>query len=301
MKIDTLKLIGQQINDWTILSLEKSDIYGNTIFKCKCKCGIEKLISYSKIKIRKRCKKCSSIFASTKHNHGSLTDEELIYQYIVLFKSASQIAKETGRQTCSITERLKNLNITKRTNKDYTLRKLNKEIGQKFNKLLILKRVESTKKSHIRYLCQCDCGKEWIGQRRQIIKGYVKSCGCFHKSPQNNGYKNLYGSTWNKIVECAKKRGIEFNINIKDAYFIYEQQNEKCALSGRKIGWTNSKIRSASLDRIDSTKGYTKDNIQWVHKDINKMKMDITQKEFIKLCKEITKFQENKNEDSMSA
>ncbi len=42
---------------------------------------------------------------------------------------------------------------------------------------------------------------------------------------------------------------------------------------------------TASLDRIDSTKGYTLDNIQWIHKDLNKMKMNFANDYFIKTCK----------------
>ena len=44
---------------------------------------------------------------------------------------------------------------------------------------------------------------------------------------------------------------------------------------------------TASLDRIDSSKGYVKGNVQWVHKDINKMKTDFEQSIFIKLCKSV--------------
>ena len=44
---------------------------------------------------------------------------------------------------------------------------------------------------------------------------------------------------------------------------------------------------TASLDRIDSSKGYTIDNIQWLHKDINKMKWDFSQEKFLELCKKI--------------
>ena len=47
---------------------------------------------------------------------------------------------------------------------------------------------------------------------------------------------------------------------------------------------------TASLDRIDSSKGYIEGNIQWVHKDINRMKGDSSDNDFIKLCKIISDF-----------
>jgi len=44
---------------------------------------------------------------------------------------------------------------------------------------------------------------------------------------------------------------------------------------------------TASLDRIDSTKSYHKDNIQWVHKRVNRMKMNYTMEEFVDWCKKV--------------
>ena len=46
---------------------------------------------------------------------------------------------------------------------------------------------------------------------------------------------------------------------------------------------------TASLDRIDSNKGYIKNNVQWVHKHINTMKMHMTDREFIDMCKKVAK------------
>lgn len=42
---------------------------------------------------------------------------------------------------------------------------------------------------------------------------------------------------------------------------------------------------TASLDRIDSSKGYVEGNVHWVHKDINIMKWDFPLETFIKMCK----------------
>ena len=86
------------------------------------------------------------------------------------------------------------------------------------------------------------------------------------------------------------------NITIEEAWFILEEQNFKCALTNKKLIlskiWT--KNQNASLDRINSKKGYIKDNVQWIHKDINKAKMNFDQDYFIQLCKEVTKYQNHK-------
>ena len=63
---------------------------------------------------------------------------------------------------------------------------------------------------------------------------------------------------------------------------LYIDQNKTCALSGLEIGWAEvGQDHTASIDRIDSTKGYTLRNIQLVHKDINMMKQQYTNQYFI--------------------
>jgi hypothetical protein len=46
---------------------------------------------------------------------------------------------------------------------------------------------------------------------------------------------------------------------------------------------------SASLDRIDSSKGYVKGNVQWTHKTVNIMKQAMSDEELIDWCKVIVK------------
>ena len=69
------------------------------------------------------------------------------------------------------------------------------------------------------------------------------------------------------------------------------KQDNKCALSGLHINFANDfkENGSASLDRIDNTKGYIEGNIQWVHKHVNNMKLTHDQDYFINLCKSIAK------------
>jgi hypothetical protein len=66
---------------------------------------------------------------------------------------------------------------------------------------------------------------------------------------------------------------------------VFVKQQNKCAISGVLIVLTPKSSRTASLDRIDSAKGYTTDNIQWVHKTINIIKWNLSCDQFIKWCK----------------
>lgn len=80
---------------------------------------------------------------------------------------------------------------------------------------------------------------------------------------------------------------------------LFLKQNRKCILSGIEIGFpkawgVKSKTNiTASLDRIDSSKGYVKGNVQWVHKTINSMKMNMSDINFIDLCKKVANNNDN--------
>lgn len=56
-------------------------------------------------------------------------------------------------------------------------------------------------------------------------------------------------------------------------------------------------IHRASLDRIDSSKGYTKDNTRFVSTSINFMKNSLSHDDTIKLCKLIAKNYSDYSED----
>lgn len=96
------------------------------------------------------------------------------------------------------------------------------------------------------------------------------------------GYGDLSGDHWRRITKGAEGRNLELSITIEDAWNKYLQQNGKCAISGvditlrgQEIGISSKYVHkktTASLDRIDSKIGYTLDNIQWIHKDLNQMK-----------------------------
>ena len=113
----------------------------------------------------------------------------------------------------------------------------------------------------------------------------------------NDRYKecNVGGipTAWfTKFKTSAKERNIKFSLSIEEVLEVLKDQDYKCALSGQDISFKTQrgKIHRASIDRIDSSKGYFKENIQVVDKDINKMKLDHGQEYFIQLCKKIAEY-----------
>ena len=72
---------------------------------------------------------------------------------------------------------------------------------------------------------------------------------------------------------------------------LFLDQNKKCTLTGMNLffgRFRNSKETNASLDRIDSSKGYVKGNLQWVLKDVNLMKGVFSQQHYIEICNLVT-------------
>lgn len=149
--------------------------------------------------------------------------------------------------------------------------------------------------------CQCQCGNIREIETHNLTSGQSKSCGClrFERASKNNGawtgYNELSGSHWATILNNAKTRNISVFITIKEAWDQFVKQGRKCALSGIELKFSTRRRKmiqdtTASLDRIDSSKAYTIDNIQWVHKETNLMKRGMINESFIQWCKQIAKY-----------
>lgn len=161
------------------------------------------------------------------------------------------------------------------------------KIGDRYYSLILIKRDKDI------FTVKCDCGIEQDILRTTWRR--AKSCGCLlNKTGKNHfnfkGYKNIPSTYFSTLKNRAKKRNLDFDITIEYINDILEKQNFMCVLSKLDISFESYlNETTASLDRIDSSKGYIKGNVQWVHKRINTMKMDMSDNEFIELCKLISK------------
>jgi len=187
--------------------------------------------------------------------------------------------------------------------------------GLKFGKLTIINFSHTERKGKTRWVgfwnAKCECGNTLLVNTRSLkeSKKLVRSCGCafINKLKNNNGDRNprwagkgpIPGKMFTSLKKGAKARGIEFNITLDDMLGQLILQNYRCALTGDQLKFQSSshtsKESTASLDRIDSSLGYTKGNIQWVLKIVNRMKFDLPQKLLVELCEKVVNYAKSRN------
>lgn len=166
--------------------------------------------------------------------------------------------------------------------------------GAKYGRLLVLE-YHACKNKQATWLCQCDCGNQVIVGGAQLRNGQTKSCSCLRKERYNwAGYGEMGNQYWYIIKHHAKARGHKVTITLQYIWELFVQQNRRCALTGWPItvvsDYRNHKVeQTASLDRIDSKKGYEEDNVQWVHKDVNQLKWTFTEQYLFELCEAVIK------------
>lgn len=231
-------------------------------------------------------------------NHNLFTKEEdefLVENYKKI--TGAEIARKLGRHKSTIYYRARKLGLND------TVPNKGDLIGQKFNMLTVISLAKSTRSGSKKWLCKCECGNEKAILQSHLVRDNTRSCGCLHRRlgkqhPNFKGHGEIHQKFFNQMEKAALGRNrtpIPFEITIEHIWELFLKQDRKCALSGMPISFPKRAdgLRTASLDRIDSSKGYVLDNIQWVHKDVNWMKGSFTQEYFVNICKKISQNVEN--------
>lgn len=170
--------------------------------------------------------------------------------------------------------------------------------GHRVGSIEVVEKTNKKLKNNVLYLCRCDCEAEFLVKSHNLRKELTTECvACSEKKRwgvnhhRRTGAGDISGTFWSRMRNHAHERGIPLNISVEEAFALFQKQNGKCALSGVAINFPvrfkDCKEGTASLDRIDSTKGYELHNVQWVHRDVNFMKGKLLQERFLELCKAI--------------
>lgn len=215
-----------------------------------------------------------------------LTKDKLYSWYIEQNLTSGKIASLIGCDGQTVLNYLHKHNIkVRRPAKPPTTK-----IGDKFGKLTVVDMYRKPDSHGMYCKYQCDCGT--CGELKAHRITQRMSCGCSHKQKREKhrdwkGYAEISGIHFCAIRQGASNRGLEFNITIEQIWNLFLKQNRKCALTGEEISFYP--IKTASLDRKNSKKGYIIGNIQWVHKYINVAKSDMSDIEYINWCYKVCK------------
>jgi hypothetical protein len=206
-------------------------------------------------------------------------------------KTQRDIARILNCSESLISQKIKKYKLKKDISSQY--------IGKKFNSLKPISYIGKNNNSHSIFLCACDCGNTINVLANSLMNGNTKSCGCKSRKrgkehASYSGYQEIRSEYWSRVLRGAKDRGIEITLTIEEAWDIFLKQNRKCALSGEILHFPytrkTSKYSTASLDRIDSNGIYEVSNVQWIHKKLNTMKMNMPEVEFFEWCKKIVSY-----------
>lgn len=147
--------------------------------------------------------------------------------------------------------------------------------GQKFGRLLVIKRIDTSKDRQKIWLCKCSCGNFKEVKTSYLTTGDTTSCGCYQKECE---IKNL-SAFWKKssikkkyprlyrIWDGMKTRC--YNKNSKSYKYYGERKIEVCDewknsfISFKDWAIKNGYKDNLTIDRVDVNGNYEPKNCKW--------------------------------------
>ena len=199
---------------------------------------------------------------------------------------------EKQNRKCALTGETLRFGVSSKDNRTASLDRINPNLGYSLSNIQWLHKTVNAMKwdlmeNRFFELCNLVLSKE-DGPPSE-------DCLVSPKSKQWLGFENISKKAWSNKIRSARIRHLSFSLTIEDAWQLFLAQKGRCAVTGQKLyfgdRYSFSKIATASLDRIDSKKGYTLDNVQWTHSDINKkLKGSLSMEELVQWCAKISDY-----------
>jgi hypothetical protein len=161
-------------------------------------------------------------------------------------------------------------------------------IGKRFGKLTVIAKADRTDKGNNQYwLCKCGCGNYKEIRGNHLNSGNTKTCGCLRKLPEGE-------SSFNQLIGfykyAANARGLPFKLSRLQ---FRKLTKENCIYCGKQPSQVINRPKHNGVyiyngvDRINPKLGYIIDNCVPCCGMCNRMKSDLSYKEFCQHIKQI--------------
>lgn len=141
--------------------------------------------------------------------------------------------------------------------------------GQRFGRLIALKRQKGSRRVIAKWECQCDCGRITLVSTYKLTSGHTNSCGCLQRERTSNattkhGMKRtrLYGIWCNLRERCYNPKN--------QSYAVYGGRGITVCDAWRTdfpafYDWAmkNGYRDDLTIDRINNDDGYCPNNCRW--------------------------------------
>lgn len=159
------------------------------------------------------------------------------------------------------------------------------EIGNKHGRLVVVEDAGRSRKGRALWRCVCDCGNEIVVSGHVLRNGNTKSCGCLQRDACQLPFgQSSFNSLYAMYKWKAEDRELSFNLTKEEFSFITKMNCFYCGEEPnqeKKAPRANGGYIYNGVDRIDSSKGYTMDNVVPCCSVCNKMKLNYSMREFL--------------------
>ena len=176
-------------------------------------------------------------------------------------------------------------------------------LGERFGRLIVVKKHGINKWGNIEWECKCDCGNTHIAASGKLIQGKVTSCGCYAHDLHvqqlqthgiTTGGKPRTFIIWNGMkARCLNPKATSYpaygkrGINVCEEWLSFENFHKWAVENGYDDELT--------LDRKDSNGNYEPSNCRWIssiqnqkmHRNARYITIYGTEKNVNDWCKEL--------------
>lgn len=253
----------------TVISREVSNKRGKARWLCRCSCGNTAVVTGSYLR-NGHTKSCGCLHPSTKVNelgnrHGKLKVVSEVLNYKKGHTYWLCKCECGGEKVVSG----KDLRIGNTKSCGCIAKPEIDETGNKYGKLLVIKRVKNKDRNHSGawWLCYCACGKEKAIRADVLRSGAAGSCGhCSRPSIiERNGFsKHQLFQTWNSMMSRCYNKNIPSYKNYGGRGIkVYEEWHSPISF----YKWIEDNLgprpENYSLDRINVYGNYEPGNLRW--------------------------------------